>query len=68
MEKKNSLWKGIAEQRTGAFVEWTEDGIPMCGDDKCDNFDGKRCKLIGFKPGNICEPIVAEMADRLTRE
>ena len=32
-----------------------ENGVPFCSDD-CQQFDGKRCRLIGFRPSGICEP------------
>jgi hypothetical protein len=42
-----------------------ESGIPFCTYDQCPAYDGKRCRLIGFRPGNICEPAVIEMASQL---
>lgn len=39
-----------------------DDLVPMCPGDRCCQYDGKRCRLIGFRPGYICEPAVARMA------
>ncbi len=33
-------------------------GVPFCSE-SCRHYDGKRCKLLGFRPGHICEPAVA---------
>lgn len=42
--------------------EWFE-GIPCCSE-SCASFDGKRCELLGFRPGRICEPAVREVVAR----
>ncbi len=34
--------------------------IPYCADD-CTSHDGKRCRLLGFRPPDICEPAVAAL-------
>ncbi len=39
--------------------------VPWCSDADCPAYDGKRCRIVGFIPGNICEPAVKEMAARL---
>lgn len=36
-------------------------GIGFCAYDKCRHYDGKRCELIGARPGNICEPWVGDL-------
>ncbi len=39
-------------------------GVPFCSDN-CPQHDGKRCRLLGAGPGNICEPGVDRIiADR----
>lgn len=38
-----------------------QDGVPWC-DERCHNFDGKRCELLGQRPDGICEPAVIELA------
>ncbi len=37
-------------------------GVPFCTTSECSKYDGKRCELLGFRPGNICEPAVMDMA------
>ncbi len=32
------------------------DGIGYCTYDDCPEFDGKRCAVMGFRPGQTCEP------------
>lgn len=39
-------------------------GIPFCSDDSCPEYDGKRCRLLGSRPGNICEPAVDELVTK----
>ena len=39
---------------------------PLCSD-QCDDHDGKRCRLTGFRPDGICEPAVEAMADELQK-
>jgi hypothetical protein len=29
---------------------------PTCSEEKCRSYDGKRCRLTGFRPGGACEP------------
>jgi hypothetical protein len=41
-----------------------DDDIPWC-DESCPQHDGKRCREIGFRPGNICEPEVRDLVIRL---
>jgi hypothetical protein len=37
------------------------DGVAWCAE-TCQQFDGKRCQLIGFRPHGICEPWARDMA------
>lgn len=30
--------------------------LPLCSGDECPNYDGKRCKAMGFRPDRFCEP------------
>jgi hypothetical protein len=53
------IWKEAPEPRTNP-----QDGVPHC-DDSCRHHDGKRCELLGFRAGGLCEPEVAEMAAEL---
>ena len=48
----------------GAAPDWSEDGVPLCSYD-CPSHDGKRCELMGLRPGGICEPMVVEMSRML---
>lgn len=32
------------------------DGIGYCSEDDCPEFDGKRCRVMGNRPGETCEP------------
>lgn len=38
------------------------DGVPYCSENTCPAFDGKRCEILGHKPGNVCQPAVSEMS------
>lgn len=44
-----------------------EYGIPFCSEEACPQYDGKRCELLGFRPGRVCEPAVIELCRKLTR-
>lgn len=46
---------------------WDEHGVPVCTEDKCPQFDGKRCRAFGWQPDRICEPAVRDMAERLRK-
>lgn len=35
------------------------DRIPFCNE-RCPHHDGKRCDIIGRRPGNICEPAIEQ--------
>jgi hypothetical protein len=37
------------------------DGVPFCAEEKCSQYDGKRCMMTGFAPRGICEPYVLDM-------
>jgi hypothetical protein len=42
--------------------KYYDDGVPMCADDDCSSFDGKRCKMLGARPGAVCEPAVVKIS------
>lgn len=49
----------------GVRPEWAvRSGIPACTSDgrDCPSFDGKRCAVMGMRPGTVCEPAVEAMA------
>lgn len=37
------------------------EGLPLCSEDACALYDGKRCRAIGFRPGTYCEPALVEL-------
>ena len=39
-------------------------GIPMCDEDNCPSYDGKRCRLTGFRPSHHCEPALESDYER----
>lgn len=45
-----------------------DDAVPTCDQDTpCPSYDGKRCRQTGFRPGDVCEPAVAEMIAKVVR-
>lgn len=36
-------------------------GVPFCSEEACQQYDGKRCRELGQRPGTICEPEVIDM-------
>lgn len=69
MADDEQAWKNEAcigaSQCEPAEPHWTR-GVPLCDED-CRHHDGKRCKLQGFRPGTLCEPVVHEMGLLLTK-
>lgn len=59
-------WQDEAEDDR-ASPDWDAAGVPMCTSDECGQYDGKRCRLLGARPGPVCEPAVAGMASLLRR-
>lgn len=45
-------------------IYYREGGAPHCNED-CRLYDGKRCEILGRRPGQLCEPAVKEMAEKL---
>lgn len=48
-------------------TEWSPrpkstNGVPFCTYEDCPEYDGKRCKMMGFRPSQICEPAVQQMS------
>ncbi len=40
--------------------DWGSDGAaPFCSE-RCPSFDGKRCEILGHRPGSLCEPAVRD--------
>lgn len=42
---------------------WDSANVPYC-QHECASYDGKRCKLMGFRPDIICEPAVISFMKR----
>ena len=42
-----------------------DDGVPVCTEGDCCQYDGKRCYAMGFRPDRICEPAVMRMSTEL---
>lgn len=61
-------WRARVEQETRSQPTWMPDGTPACALDECGRYDGKRCRLMGFRPGTECAPAVAEMAAMLNAQ
>ena len=65
-EPKNN-WKTDAENIGPFAVQplW-EDDVPTCSE-ACGQHDGKRCGVLGRRPGRLCEPVVAGMGRLLSK-
>jgi hypothetical protein len=64
--RSERVWEEQVERVDGVDVNW-RNGVPFCDEDSCKHYAGKRCRLLGFRPGTICEPAVIEMAKLLNR-
>ena len=42
-------------------------GVPLCTEESCRCFDGKRCELLGRRPGNVCEPAVIALSLKVAK-
>jgi len=40
-------------------------GIGYCSLSECSQYDGKRCRILGFRPEPICEPWVRGLAQQI---
>lgn len=47
---------------------WDLNDVPLCTSDGCDDYDGKRCRLLGCRPSSICEPAVIDMAKKVRKD
>lgn len=62
-------WQRDAEDLGGgvrAAPSWGQHGVPMCAQDDCGLYDGKRCRAMGCRPSSVCEPVVERMAELLS--
>jgi hypothetical protein len=65
MDLWNAECEVLAEDVT-ASPAWTPHGVPRCPrDESCAQYDGKRCRAMGQRPHDICEPCVERMAELL---
>lgn len=39
-------------------------GVPLCTD-ACPHYDGKRCRVLGMRAPDLCEPVVVQMSRML---
>lgn len=39
--------------------------IGYCSESACPSYDGKRCRLTGFRPDRVCEPWLVNTLDEL---
>ncbi len=47
------------------YPNW-DDYLPLC-QERCPSHDGKRCEVIGCRPGNICGPAVSKVISTLEK-
>lgn len=47
--------------------KWENAIEPRCSEGGCPAYDGKRCGLLGHRPGVHCEPAVRKMGEALRR-
>lgn len=57
----------MADPNDTIFPQHDENGVPRCSYDRCPQYDGKRCRAIGFRPDSICEPAVIAMRQLIKR-
>lgn len=57
----------LAAGAQGATVERVGH-VPFCTGEVCTHYDGKRCALIGMRPGNVCQPTVESDAEERDAE
>lgn len=46
---------------------WSARAVPTCTMGDCPHYDGKRCRVLGFRPDAICEPAVEAMGAELSK-
>ena len=52
----------------GASPIWDACDTPTCSLEGCPAYDGKRCRLTGFRPRVLCNPTVDTMIERIKTE
>lgn len=54
--------------KDGAQPELSGAHGPLCTEDKCQKYDGKRCMLMARRPERVCEPAVIDFMKLLREE
>lgn len=54
--------------KDGDQPELSEGYVPLCAEERCQKYDGKRCQLLGFRPGRFCEPALIDIMSALREE
>ena len=49
----------MAEQKPNPIRD--AHGLPLCSEDACALYDGKRCSALGFRPDRFCEPALVDL-------
>ena len=47
---------------------WDDNNVPFCSREKCLSYDGVRCELLRFRPGEICVPAVIQIVKLAMKE
>jgi len=59
---------GSVEAPAAPNWAFTQGGyVPFC-QESCPHHDGKRCRVMGLRAPNICEPVVVQMSRLLSAE
>ena len=64
MTKPHRAIAAIAAKDGDVRPEW-ENGVPHCDTERCSKYDGKRCRVLGRRPGVLCEPAVETLVELL---
>lgn len=65
MNALNKLKDRLASENVQPRWETGRYAGPMCTEDSCPSFDGRRCDKIGGRPHGSCEPAVTAMTKAL---
>lgn len=61
-ERYGSIW---VVKEVSATPSRDERGLPLCSREDCHEYDGKRCRALGFRPDRFCEPALLDLLDAL---
>ena len=64
---RNKAFENLIERE---YMEpnWDDNNFPLCSQEQCLSYDGKRCELLGYRPGEICEPAVIQIVRLAMKE